>query len=162
MLSLFHQAEKIFTEMSSRLSADVVKQVGAIYQWNILGADGKVAGTWTADLKSGSGSLYSGPAKPKADCTLALSEETLEGLVTNSIDAMKAFMSGKLKVTGNVMLAQKLKALFASEGAVGAKRTAVCLITAVDIGSAHFAWVCRVHRFRFVDEASNDGMHLQC
>jgi 3-hydroxyacyl-CoA dehydrogenase/3a,7a,12a-trihydroxy-5b-cholest-24-enoyl-CoA hydratase len=106
------QSDKIFEGMKSMLSADVVSKVNAVYQWNITGADGKVASTWTTDLKTGAGNIYSGAAKSKADCTLTLGEDTLEGLVNNTLDSMKAFMGGKLKITGNVMLAQKLQALF--------------------------------------------------
>ena len=77
-----------------------------------------MAGQWTVDLKSGSGSVTEGPAKPKADCTLTLSDDDLVGLFDGSLDAMKAFMGGKLKIGGHVMLAQKLKALFeANKGA---------------------------------------------
>jgi 3-hydroxyacyl-CoA dehydrogenase/3a,7a,12a-trihydroxy-5b-cholest-24-enoyl-CoA hydratase len=104
--------EKIFTDMKSMLGADVVKKVNAVYQWNIVDSSNKVIATWTSDLKNGAGSIYPGAAKGKADCTLTLSEETLEGLVSNTLDSMKAFMAGKLKIAGNVMLAQKLKALF--------------------------------------------------
>ena len=98
--------------MSTVLSADVVKSIGCVFQWNITGKDGKVAAQWTTDLKNGAGSIYTGPAKPKADCTLTLGDETFVGLTDNSVDPMKAFMSGKLKISGNVMLAQKLQALF--------------------------------------------------
>jgi putative sterol carrier protein len=33
-------------------------------------------------------------------------------LVAGELDAMKAFMGGKLKIKGNIMLAQKLQVLF--------------------------------------------------
>ena len=45
-------------------------------------------------------------------CTLTLGDDTFEGLVNNTLDPMKAFMGGKLKIAGNVMLAQKLQTLF--------------------------------------------------
>ena len=114
--------------MQSLLTADAVSKIGTVFQWNITGSDGKVAGQWTTDLKSGNGSIYFGAAKSKADCTLTLGDDTFEGLVTNTVDPMKvgmwwwwcvhgadvrqAFMSGKLKIAGNVMLAQKLQSLF--------------------------------------------------
>jgi (3R)-3-hydroxyacyl-CoA dehydrogenase / 3a,7a,12a-trihydroxy-5b-cholest-24-enoyl-CoA hydratase / enoyl-CoA hydratase 2 len=92
------------------VNADLVKKVNAIFQWTIT-KDGKPAGTWTVDLKNGSGSVYEGAAKEKAGCTLTLSDDDLVSMVTGKMDAMKAFMSGKLKVGGNVMLAQKLQAV---------------------------------------------------
>ncbi len=101
----------MFAEIKARMDADLVKKVGAIFQWNIT-KDGAVAGTWTADLKNGSGSIYEGAAKEKAGCTLTLSDDDLVALVNGKMDAMKAFMGGKLKISGNMMLAQKLQVLF--------------------------------------------------
>ena len=98
--------------MKTLLTADVVAKVSTVFQWNITGGDGKVAGQWTTDLKNGSGSIYFGPAKNKAECTLTLDDNTFEGLVSNTVDPMAAFMSGKLKISGNIMLAQKLQTLF--------------------------------------------------
>lgn len=104
------KAEAIFADMESLINADMVKKVKAIFQWNIT-KDGKTAGVWTVDLKNGDGALYKGDAKEKAGCTLTLSDDTLEALVSGKLDSMKAFMSGKLKIKGNMMLAQKLQVL---------------------------------------------------
>jgi putative sterol carrier protein len=106
------QAETVFNQIKERVSteADLVKKVGAIFQWNIT-KDGSVAGTWTTDLKNGNGSVYEGAAKDKPGCTLTMSDDDLVQLVTGKMDAMKAFMGGKLKIAGNIMLAQKLQVL---------------------------------------------------
>ena len=144
MCSTRSQAEKLFEDMKSMLTGDVVSKIGTVFQvqhtphtiitshdvvmqWNITGADGKLAGQWTTDLKNGAGNIYFGPSKTKAEaracyfqsdaishvqCTLTLGDDTFEGLVSNTLDPMKAFMGGKLKIAGNVMLAQKLQTLF--------------------------------------------------
>lgn len=44
--------------------------------------------------------------------TLSMSTDTLKGIMNGDINGMTAFMSGKLKATGNVMLATKLTSLF--------------------------------------------------
>jgi len=64
------------------------------------------------DLKNGSGSVYSGEAKTKPGCTLTLSDDDFMAMQSGKLDSMKAFMAGKLKIGGNMMLAQKLGGLF--------------------------------------------------
>ncbi|PMR77446.1 SCP2 sterol-binding domain-containing protein [Billgrantia endophytica] len=44
--------------------------------------------------------------------SLSLSTDTLKGVMNGEINGMTAFMTGKLKATGNVMLATKLTSLF--------------------------------------------------
>ncbi len=56
---------------------------------------------------------HSGPrVQEKPGCTLTTDVATFEGLMTRKVDAMAAFNSGKLKIGGNPMLAQKLQILF--------------------------------------------------
>ena len=113
--------------MSKQLTPALVSKIGVVYQWSIL-KNGKQAAQWTTDL-TGQGRIYAGPAQTKPGCTLALDDEDLVSMASGQLDSMKAFMGGKLKITGNVMLAQKLKALFEqSKGAtVGTRPTAVSL-----------------------------------
>jgi putative sterol carrier protein len=49
---------------------------------------------------------------PDAQVTLVTDGETMEGIVSGETDGMQAFMSGKLRTEGDMMLAMKLSELF--------------------------------------------------
>ena len=86
---------------------EIVGKIGAVFQFDLSGEGG---GTWAVDLKSGSGSVSQGAAD-KADCTIAMNSEDFLALMSGQLDGQQAFMSGKLKVSGDMMLATKLSLL---------------------------------------------------
>ncbi len=47
-----------------------------------------------------------------ADCTIKVSQDDLEGLMSGALNPMTAFMFGKLKIDGDMSVAMKLKDLF--------------------------------------------------
>ena len=49
---------------------------------------------------------------PDAQVTLVMDSETLQGIVSGETDGMQAFMGGKLRVEGDMMLSMKLSELF--------------------------------------------------
>lgn len=49
---------------------------------------------------------------PDAHVTLVMDLATLEGIVDGSCDAMQAFIGGKMRTEGDMMLAMKLSELF--------------------------------------------------
>jgi len=106
-------SEKVFADMKARLDAkpEVGAKIGAVYQWNIT-SEKKPVASWTVDLKVKPGEIYLGePRGNKADCTLTLEDADMVGLVTGKLNPQKAYMQGKLKIKGNVMLTQKLQSL---------------------------------------------------
>lgn len=60
---------------------------------------------------------YEGKAKGKADVTINLSDDTFIDLADGKVNGQKAFMSGKLKVKGNIMLATKLDGVLKAQKA---------------------------------------------
>uniref|UniRef100_A0A5S6MTU2 Biogenesis of lysosome-related organelles complex 1 subunit 1 n=1 Tax=Xenopus tropicalis TaxID=8364 RepID=A0A5S6MTU2_XENTR len=105
------QSDLVFDEISRRvkdLGEQLVKKVNAVFQWDIT-KDGKPASQWTIDLKSGSGEVYRGKARGRADTSFTLSDEDFMELVLGNLNPQKAFFAGKLKVKGNIMLSQKLE-----------------------------------------------------
>ena len=55
-----------------------------------------------------------GPLKVKADVTLTLEDEVFEQLALGKLIPAAAFMAGKLKAKGKIMLAQQLGNIFKS------------------------------------------------
>lgn len=49
-----------------------------------------------------------------ADCTISVARDDFIALATGKLDPMMAFMSGKLKVAGDMSVAMGLQSLFAS------------------------------------------------
>ena len=56
-----------------------------------------------------------GPSKGKADVTLTLEDEVFEQLALGKLIPAAAFMAGKLKAKGKIMLAQQLGNIFKSQ-----------------------------------------------
>ncbi|XP_050540881.1 SCP2 sterol-binding domain-containing protein 1-like isoform X3 [Daktulosphaira vitifoliae] len=105
-------SDAVFQGMQERidLNPSLVKTINGIFLYYIT-KDGKTVRSWTADLKKGK--IYKGePEKGvKADTTLTIDDTDMIDLALGKLNPQMAFMKGKLKVKGNIMLAQKLKAL---------------------------------------------------
>ncbi|KAJ6544795.1 SCP2 sterol-binding domain-containing protein [Mycena vulgaris] len=95
-----------FANLSDPEKAAQIKKVNGIFELQVSN-EAKDVATWTIDLKK-TGAVYKGGAKPKADVTIILSDDTLTDLASGKLNGQKAFMTGKLKTKGNMMLATKL------------------------------------------------------
>lgn len=47
-----------------------------------------------------------------ADCTLSMNADTFQGLITGSVNPTTAFMTGKIKASGDMTVAMKLSGIF--------------------------------------------------
>ncbi|EXJ83561.1 hypothetical protein A1O1_07184 [Capronia coronata CBS 617.96] len=90
-----------------------IKQGGAVFAFKLTNNKGQEE-SWHIDLKE-TGKVGKGeaPEGKKADVTLVLSDENFGKLVAGSTKAQSLFMTGKLKVKGNVMKATKLEPVLA-------------------------------------------------
>jgi len=80
--------------------------VNAVFQFNIKGAQSTAV--FIVDLKNGKGSLTRGEGNIKPDCTITIGDDDYFAMSTGKLNPQQAFMAGKLKLAGNMMLAQKL------------------------------------------------------
>ena len=68
------------------------------------------AGTWKVDVRDGHVTVTEGEAD--ADCTIRASEETFDRIVAGKQSPLTAYMTGKIKVSGDTATAMKLQKLF--------------------------------------------------
>ena len=84
------------------------KEINAIYQFKITGEGG---GEWTVDLASAEPSCKPG-LEGTANCTIEVAHADFITMLTNPAAGMQLYFTGKLKVSGDPMLATKLQKLF--------------------------------------------------
>lgn len=108
------QSDAVFAGIKDRVAENEAKAkaINAVYLYKITDA-GKVAKEWVLDCKAGK--VYEGPVQGKADTTMTISDADMVDLALGKLQPQTAFMKGKLKITGNIMLAQKLAPLLKTE-----------------------------------------------
>lgn len=98
---------EIFKAIEGFLSADLVQKVQAIYQFNVPGHSQE---QWFLDMRNGSGSCGAGVASD-ADCTMTMKADDFHKVFSGQMKPTAAFMSGKMKISGDMGKAMKLESL---------------------------------------------------
>lgn len=91
--------------------AEKAKEINAVYLFKITGENG---GTWTVDLASATPSCTPGE-KTTPQCTIEVDSNDFKQMLANPAMGMQLYFQGKLRVTGDPMLATKLQKLFAMQ-----------------------------------------------
>ncbi|MCY4472029.1 MAG: SCP2 sterol-binding domain-containing protein [Kistimonas sp.] len=97
---------EIFDGVKSRFSAQAAAGLDLVFQFDIEDGD-----TCHLVVKDSRCSLVEG-ARADANVTLIMNAQTLQAVVNGRLDAMQAFMQGKLRAEGDMLLAPKLSQLF--------------------------------------------------
>ncbi|XP_053196639.1 hydroxysteroid dehydrogenase-like protein 2 [Scomber japonicus] len=100
--------ENTFDVIRSVINEDVVKSTQGIYQFDL---SGEHEGVWFLDLKSGAGSAGQGEPPVKADVVMKMDSGDFSKMFAGKLKPTMAFMSGKLKIKGDMTLAIKLEKL---------------------------------------------------
>ena len=100
--------KETFDGMAGRFRADKAAGVNATIQYDIAGDQG---GTWHAVIRDGTCTVNPGAAT-NPNLTLAMSSQDWLDMVTGKLSGQMAFMSGKLKLKGDMGLAMKIGGLF--------------------------------------------------
>jgi len=98
-------AKEFFENLESRADASKTAGMTNSYLFDIDGA-----GKWTVNVEEGNVSVTEGGED--ADAVISTSEETFEKIVSGEQNPTSAYMTGKLKVKGDMGAAMKLQKLF--------------------------------------------------
>nr|XP_023023214.1 hydroxysteroid dehydrogenase-like protein 2 [Leptinotarsa decemlineata] len=102
---------QLFKKIESSISPDTVTNTQAVFAFHVTGDE---AGKWYVDLKNGSGSCGQGEAPSKADATLTMDSKNFFDMFSGKVKPATAYMTGKLKIQGNLQKALKLEKLMSS------------------------------------------------
>jgi putative sterol carrier protein len=96
---------EFFETLESRVDASKTAGMNNSYVFDIEGV-----GKWKVDVQDGSVNVTEGG--DEGDVTITTSEETFDKIVSGEQNATSAYMTGKLKVKGDMGAAMKLQKLF--------------------------------------------------
>ena len=100
--------KETFDQMPSKFRADKAAGVNAIIQYEISGDQG---GTWHAIIKDGTCTVNSGLGT-NPNLTLTMASQDWLDMIGGKLSGQMAFMSGKLKLKGDMGLAMKIGGMF--------------------------------------------------
>ena len=98
-------AKEFFDGLENRVDQGKTAGMNASYLFDIEGA-----GRWSVEVDDGKVTVTEGG--DSADTTISTSEETFERIVDGELNPTSAYMTGKLKVKGDMGAAMKLQKLF--------------------------------------------------
>ena len=101
-------AADVFASMKKGFNAPASKGVHATYQFEISGPQG---GMWWIIVNDGDFTMGKGVLK-KPDVIMVSTDKDWVRLASGSLSGFRAYLTGRLKVTGNQRLARKLDDVF--------------------------------------------------
>jgi putative sterol carrier protein len=98
-------AKEFFETLPTRIDPSRTAGMHNSYLFDIDGA-----GQWKVDVQDGTLNVSEGAGD--ADVTISASEETFTRIATGELNPTSAYMSGKIKIKGDMGAAMKLQKLF--------------------------------------------------
>ena len=102
-------SKEFFDTLKDRFLPEAAKGVNAVVQYNLSGEGG---GNWVAKIEDGQLVSVSEGNVQKPTLTVIMDAQNFVKMNNGEIDGRKAFLTRKLKVKGNIALAQKMQKFF--------------------------------------------------
>jgi len=104
----FASTQEVFDNMAN-MPADKVGDLNTVILFDL---SGEGSGKWTLKLEDGKASVDEGETAEPA-MTLSMSGPDFVAMSNGELNAMQAFMQGKIKIAGDMGLAMKLQTILA-------------------------------------------------
>ena len=98
-------AREFFESLPGKVDPERIAGVDASYLFDVAGE-----GRWLVEVRDGKVAVSENPTA-EADVTFALSSETFTKLVARQQNPMVAYMTGRLKISGDIAVAMHLRDL---------------------------------------------------
>ncbi|HMK35506.1 MAG TPA: MaoC/PaaZ C-terminal domain-containing protein [Desulfomonilaceae bacterium] len=99
---------EVFEKMPQVFNAAAATGLNVIFQFHITGAQ---AGDWNVVIKDGTCQVNPG-VHDSPSVSLTMADEDWLAMCNGTLNGMTAFMTGKLKASGDIMAAQRIPSLF--------------------------------------------------
>jgi putative sterol carrier protein len=97
--------QTFFEQLSTRGYEPLLHEISGTYRFDIEGK-----GSWGVAVREGNMTVTR--EQPKADCVFSCNQETFTQIIQGKQNPTTAAMQGKLKITGDLSLAQMFQRLF--------------------------------------------------
>lgn len=97
---------KAIAKLQDSFNPEAAKDMNEVFQFEVTDA-----GEYFVEIKDGTCNVGTGEHDDPS-VTLIMNQETLKGVLKGEVNGMTAFMTGKIKAQGDMMLATKLSNLF--------------------------------------------------
>jgi len=104
-----NSVQEVFEAMPARFLPEQAGNVAATLQFDLSGEGG---GQWQAAIANGKLEVIPGTA-PAPTATLSMSASDFLAMVNGELNAMQAFMQGKVRAKGDMALVMKMQKMFA-------------------------------------------------
>ena len=96
-----------FLDQVVNVDSSKIEGIDGVFLFDLSGEDG---GKWALVIKDGKIEVEEGGATPP-DVTISMLAQDLIAMVNGELNAVAAFMQGKIKVSGDMTLAMRMQSL---------------------------------------------------